>query len=141
LGNFFSRDTSDHTPCLISAATYVPKPHIFKFENYWLEYDQFTNILLHGWNIPTLQNDKAKVISAKYKNLKRVLKAWRNQLHNLAKTIQNCKDVIMFLDILEEHIDLNLGGMELQRHYFLTSPFLAQAAKDLLEIEGLYQMG
>jgi hypothetical protein len=26
-----SRDISDHTPCLISATTRVPKPHIFRF--------------------------------------------------------------------------------------------------------------
>lgn len=29
-----SRDTSDHTPCLISATTTVPRDQIFRFENY-----------------------------------------------------------------------------------------------------------
>jgi mannosylglycoprotein endo-beta-mannosidase len=29
-----SRDTSDHTPCVISASTKVPRPQIFRFENF-----------------------------------------------------------------------------------------------------------
>jgi exonuclease III len=70
-----SRDTSDHTPCLISATTRVPKPHIFKFENFWLEHPDFPAILQHGWCLPTQQSDKAKNINAKFKNLRRVLKA------------------------------------------------------------------
>lgn len=34
-----STDTSDHTPCLITASTSIPKPLVFRFENYWLEHD------------------------------------------------------------------------------------------------------
>jgi hypothetical protein len=34
LANALSRDTLDHTPCLISATTNIPKTHVFKFENY-----------------------------------------------------------------------------------------------------------
>jgi hypothetical protein len=52
--------------------------------------------------------DKAKALSSKFKNLRRVLKAWKNQLPNLSKTIQNCKDFILLLDNLEEHRDLSL---------------------------------
>jgi hypothetical protein len=82
-----SRDTSDHTPCLISATTKVPKPNIFIFENYWLEHHQFANTMLYGWSLPTGHTDKSKNISAKFKNLRRVLKAWKNHLPSLAKTI------------------------------------------------------
>jgi exonuclease III len=103
-----SRDTSDHTPCLISATTSVPKPQIFRFENLWLEHNQFPNILQHGWNLPISLSDRAKRISAKFKNLRRVFKAWKNQLPNLGKTIQNCKDVILILDTMEEFRDLTL---------------------------------
>jgi hypothetical protein len=48
-----SRDTLDHTPCLITSTTSVPKPQDFRFENYWLEHNQFLDILQHGWNLPT----------------------------------------------------------------------------------------
>lgn len=73
-----SRDTLDHTSCLISALTSVPKPHVFRFENYWLEHHQFMEVLQHGWNLPTLLEDKAKRISYKFKNLRKVLKSWKN---------------------------------------------------------------
>jgi hypothetical protein len=69
-----SRDTSDHTPCLIIVATKVPRSQIFKFENYWLQHDQFMAILQHGWNLPLSPMDGAKTISAKFKNLRRVFK-------------------------------------------------------------------
>jgi hypothetical protein len=70
-----SRDTSDHTPCLISISTDVPKAKVFRFENYWLLHDDFMQVMEHGWNVPTYQTDKAKVMTAKLKNLRRVLRA------------------------------------------------------------------
>lgn len=60
----------------------------------------------HGWNLPRNHSDKDRTIGSKFKNLRRVLKAWKNQLPNLAKGIQNCKEVILFLDNLEEIRDL-----------------------------------
>jgi hypothetical protein len=62
----------------------------------------------HGWNMATLQRDKAKNITAKFKNLRRVLRAWRSQLLNLATTITNNKNVLMLLNTLEEFRDLSL---------------------------------
>jgi hypothetical protein len=103
-----SRDTSDHTPCLISAATKVPNPSVFRFENYWLEHHQFLDVLQHAWNLPVNQTDKAKRTNAKFKNLRRILKAWKVQLPNLSKMIQGCKDTILFLDVIEESRDLSL---------------------------------
>jgi hypothetical protein len=89
-----SRDTSDHTPCVIIAATKVPWPQIFRLQNYSLQHDQFMAILQHGWNLPLSSMDGAKVISAKIKNLRRVLKAWKAQLHNLTSIIVNLRKII-----------------------------------------------
>jgi hypothetical protein len=103
-----SRDTSDHMSCLVTASTKVPKPNVFRFENYWLQHHQFSDIFQAAWNLPSNHSDKAKKISSKFKILRRILKAWKNQLPNLVKTIQNCKEVILFLDTLEENRDLSL---------------------------------
>jgi hypothetical protein len=48
---------------------------------------------------------RAKKITAKFKDLRRVLRAWHSQLSNLTATITNTKNVLMFLDILEEFRD------------------------------------
>jgi hypothetical protein len=126
-----SRDTSDHTPCLISATTRVPKPHIFRFENFWLQHPDFSAILQHGWNLPTQQSDKAKNINAKFKNLRRVLRAWKLQLPSLGKTIQNCKEIILFLDIMEEFRDLTV-----EEWNFRT--IISQHLQDLLHQQKIY---
>jgi hypothetical protein len=103
-----SRDTSDHTPCVIKASTSIPRPQIFRFENYWLEHEKFPAILQQGWVDVQSHSDKAKIVTAKFKNLRKALKAWKSQLPNLAATIQNTKDTILLLDTIEEHRDLTL---------------------------------
>jgi exonuclease III len=36
-----SRDISDHSPCLISITTDIPRSKVFRFENYWLLHDDY----------------------------------------------------------------------------------------------------
>lgn len=60
--------------------------------------------------------DKAKIISAKFKNLRRVLKAWHSTLSCLKTSIGNVKMVLSFLEILEECRDLSL--LKQQRIYW-----------------------
>jgi hypothetical protein len=78
------------------------------FENYWLEHDQFMEVVAHGWNIPVQQQDAAKLLTAKFKNLRRVLRAWQSQLSSLKANIFNVKIVLILLEILEEFRDLSL---------------------------------
>ena len=101
-------ETSDHSPCLISINTTIPKGKVFRFENYLMEHEQFLNVVQHGWTLPTFQSDPAKVITAKFKNLRRVIRAWQAQLSNLKANIANVKLVLSFLGLLEEFRDLSL---------------------------------
>jgi hypothetical protein len=55
-----------------------------------------------------IQTDKAKKMSAKLKHLRQTLRKWKQQLSNLAKTIDNNKSIIMLLDNMEEFRDLSL---------------------------------
>jgi hypothetical protein len=98
----------DHVPCLISISTSIPKSHIFRFENYWLEHDQFMEVVAHGWNIHVQHQDAAKILIAKFKNLRRVLRAWQSQLSSLKANIFNVKTVLILLEIFEEFRDLSL---------------------------------
>lgn len=65
-------------------------------------------IVQHGWNLPTGHTDKAKLVTAKFKNLRRVLKSWSLQLSNLKRNIANVKLVLSFLELLEESRDLSI---------------------------------
>jgi hypothetical protein len=53
-------------------------------------------------------SDKARKLGAKFKNLRRVLRAWQQQLSNLAATIMNNNVLLFFLDSVEEYRDLSM---------------------------------
>ena len=98
-----SMETSDHTHCLITAGSNIPKGGgIFRFENYLMEHEHFLSIVQHAWSLPVQQQDMAKRISAKFKNLRRVIKAWQSHLSSLDVNISNVKLIIIFLSLLEE---------------------------------------
>lgn len=73
-------EVSDHVPCVVKVSTSVPKGSRFRFENYLMEHEDFMSVVQHGWGLPTTQTDAAKKITEKFKNLRRVLKAWKSQL-------------------------------------------------------------
>lgn len=108
MASTLNMETSDHTPCVVTFNTDIPKGRIFRFENYWMEHPDFFSIVQHGWNVPVPVDDKAKLISAKFKNLRRVLKAWHFTLSNLKVVIANVKLILSLLEILEEYRDLSL---------------------------------
>lgn len=70
-------ETSGHVPCLISISTNIPKGHIFRFENFWLQRDDFLLQVQLGWFGASDQQDATKNITTKFKNLRRVLKQWK----------------------------------------------------------------
>ena len=59
----------------------------------------FQDIVQRAWDIPVGYNDSAKLINAKFKNLKRATKLWAKNLQPLKKQIQDINDLI-FLSIL-----------------------------------------
>lgn len=71
-------------------------------------HEDFLSIVQHGWSLPTGQSDKAKIMSAKFKNLRRVLKAWHLQISNHKITIANVKLVLSLLEMLEDCMDLTI---------------------------------
>lgn len=81
---------------------------VFRFENYWLNLDDFVSVVVQG--LSALENiiDPAKLITAKFKNLRRALKDWKQQFPRLAVTINNIKLVLHFLETIEVFKDLSL---------------------------------
>lgn len=101
-------ETSDHVPCLVSISTSIPKGCIFRFENFWLQHDDFLNQVHLGWHSPFVASDVAKNITAKFKNLRKVLRAWNQTISSLKETIRNLKFFICLLNLMEEFRDLSL---------------------------------
>ena len=103
-------ETSDHVPCLVTIGTDISKSGISRFENYLMEHQHFMDIVQHVWSLPTNQLDKAKLISAKFKNLQRVIKAWQAQLSSLKSNIANVKLILTLVNLIEEYRDLSLAN-------------------------------
>jgi endonuclease/exonuclease/phosphatase family metal-dependent hydrolase len=38
-------EVSDHWPCVIEIKSCIPKGNIFRFENFWMQYDGFLNVV------------------------------------------------------------------------------------------------
>lgn len=101
-------ETSDHTPYAISVSTKIPTRSIFRFENHWLEHPEFLSVVQQHWTSPTHLFDAAKILTAKFKNLRTALKIWKANLSNLKSTIGSVKVVLDFLQVIEEFRDLSV---------------------------------
>jgi len=73
-----------------------------------MEHENFLQVVSQGWSLPTSQTDAAKSLMAKFKNLRRVLKAWQKHISSLSANIDNVKLVLSLMELLEEHRDLSL---------------------------------
>jgi hypothetical protein len=68
----------DHCPCVVSIdiLILIPRSRVFIFENVWLKHQDYQSILTQNWDIPTNEGDKAKLITAKLKRLRKCLRDW-----------------------------------------------------------------
>lgn len=60
-----SKTMSDHTPCVITFGTSIPKAQTFKFENFWLEHQNYKGTVQSIWTQPLQEANSAKLITTK----------------------------------------------------------------------------
>jgi len=101
--------TSDHWPCNITISTSIPSGKVFRFENYWIQHPSFLQIAQQGWEDVSTQHDKAKRFTAKFKNMRKVLRAWQQNLSSLKRNIENVKTILSLLEIIKESRDLTIA--------------------------------
>lgn len=65
-------------------------------------------LVQHAWAAQTNVTDEAKIITAKLKNLRRILKDWQKNLSSLKVAIENVKLFLTFFIHLEEFRDLSV---------------------------------
>jgi hypothetical protein len=125
------RDISDHVPCLVSFKSKIPKPKIFRFENFWLQFEGFMFVFQNSWIGQPNLIDKAKNLTAKFKNTRKVLKEWQRFLPKIDKTVGHIKLLIEFIDIIEEHRDLSIEEWNFRE-------LMQTKIVDLLQIQKIY---
>jgi hypothetical protein len=126
-----TRDISDHVPCLVFIKSKIPKPKIFIFENFWLEFKGFGSVFQNIWLSQTTLADKAMNLMAKFKATRMALKDWQRSLPSLDKTIGDIKLLIEFLENIEEHRDLSLEEWNFRE-------LMQIKVADLLHIQNIY---
>lgn len=104
-----SKPVSDYIPCVILIGTSIAKSQTFRFENFWLEHHNFKETVESIWSQPLHEDNSAKLITAKFKRLRKDLKIWSKNLSNLAGIIKATNATIFMWDLSEEFRDLSLG--------------------------------
>ena len=106
-----TRVTSYHVSIVLQAATSVPKPSVFRFNNHWLGSSSFPPIASQNWE-SLLQHDNNAVASIclHLKGVRDAAKKWDKNRKNPSVLVTNCGIVIDFFDKVEELWPLgNLG--------------------------------
>jgi hypothetical protein len=101
------KTTLDHVPCVIQIGTNIPKARIFRFETHWVDQLGFLEVVEAAWSRNPNCSNSATKITAKFKNLRKVLKKWGLGLSKLKTLIKSCNEVLSILDKLEECRPLN----------------------------------
>jgi hypothetical protein len=125
------RDISDHVPCLVSFKSKILKPKIFRFENIWLQFEEFMSVFQNTWIGQQNLTDKAKNLTAKFKITRKVLKEWHRSLPKIDKTVGHIKLLIEFIDIIEEHRDVSIEELNFRE-------LMQTKVADLLHIQKIY---
>jgi hypothetical protein len=125
------RDISDHVPCLVSFKSKVTKPKIFRFENFWLQFEEFMTVFQNSWTGQPILRDKAKNLTAKFKYTRKILKEWQRSLPNIDKTVRQINLLIEFINIIQDHRDLSIEEWNFRE-------LLQTKNADLLQIQKIY---
>jgi hypothetical protein len=109
-----ARGASDHVPWVVNVQINVPKPPIFRFENYWLQLEDFHSIFQGSWTQTLFQLDPVKQLMAKFKRSRKLIQGWHKSLPNLAKLIVKVEMIIQLMDFIEESRDLTIQEWNLK---------------------------
>ncbi|XP_044356588.1 uncharacterized protein [Triticum aestivum] len=131
------RSTSDHVLLVLIAASKVPTPSIFRFNNDLLHLQPFMNIILQNWN-SVVPSTHLGHLCLKLKRVRAAAKAWAKQARSPLVITKNCHTVITFLDKIEEFRSLSSlecslrtqVSLSLHRHNALAAVYWRQRAKN-----------
>jgi hypothetical protein len=108
---------SDHVPILIQVGTDIPRAQIFRFEEYWMDFDGFSEEVEKAWFNNGLYHNAAQDITARFKNLRHALKKWSKNISKLSRIMDNCSYVLALLDGIEEQRILSLMEKKFKKNH------------------------
>jgi hypothetical protein len=94
------KPTFDHTPCVVTIQTSIPRCRMFRFESFWVAHPGFLQTISASWSKPTNKNNSAANINTKFKRLRYDLKFWSKSISKLSICIENCNKALLELDNL-----------------------------------------
>ena len=108
LASPLARLGSDHTPIIIQVESTIPKSQIFRFDDYWFEFEEFKETVEKYWQHTGVYKNPAQDITARFKSLRYGLKKWNKSLSKLSVIIENCNYILAMLDGIEEQRPLSI---------------------------------
>jgi hypothetical protein len=77
----------DYIPILIQVNTTIHKSNIFRFEEYWLEFEEFQNVVQQHWVSNGLYKGVAHDLVARFKSLRNGAKNYPTLLSSLKTAV------------------------------------------------------
>ncbi|KAG5575541.1 hypothetical protein H5410_055675 [Solanum commersonii] len=98
------RVTSDHNPLLLECGNWERSLSYFKFENWWLQTENFNERIKGWWDSEIFMGRPDYILACKLKSLKVKLKEWSKTAQgNLGLQKQNILNQLYDLDVIQDH--------------------------------------
>jgi exonuclease III len=137
-----TRCTSDHVPISLSTSAAIPRPDVFRLNNYLLKSQPFRDVVQRNWlSVGRSPCHSGLGVSGKLclrlKRVRAAAKSWCKQHRSPLQIAKNCDIVISLLDRLEEArpfsvLEARLRVLvldSLQKHNAVRASFWRQRAK------------
>ena len=104
-----SRLGSDHVPILVDFGVQTePRPFLFRFEKWWLQREDFPDIVKKAWETPCSYSDPIDVWQFKLRLLRRKIKGWAWNINaEIKKKKSDLLEEFDILDVFSENNQLN----------------------------------
>jgi exonuclease III len=103
-----TRVMTDHFPIILESEGTTSRGGYFKFENMWLKFEEFVELVESWWKSYQFFGDPSYVLAQKLKALKGDLRRWNNEVFgHVGKRIKAISDEIREMDSSEEERGLN----------------------------------
>ena len=107
------RPVSDHCPVLLDSEGIKSGPSPFRFENMWLKFEGFKDLLRDWWQSLHFSGSFSFVLASKLKALKGILKVWNKEVFGSVELKKKeALSRIAFWDEVEKEKELSLSEAE-----------------------------